>query len=504
MKINRLEITNCLGIKSFAFNPGRINLIKGANESGKTSILEIIERGIRNNSRRVEFVKKGEEQAEIFIELDNGMSIDRKINADGKDPQPKVIKDGFRATAAEGMLKALTGGDQFNPVDFLLKKDKEQAEILLGQIPLKITVQDLLNWFGEVPPVDISKHALMVLKEVEKYYYSKRKEQNLLVKQSLADIKALFKQLPDNYMPEGWREVKLSDIFSKIEKANISNEQLDKASLKVQEKDRNRQAILDKWALKLNEINMFSDQKIEDIHTRADFKRETLTSDIAEIDKKIQELLEQKKSIEVNISLIAQKEEALIESENENRITTFGAASQQETEDLIIFDEAIKEHEAFLEEVQPVDVAPLKEEATKAEEMRGFLPIYDNIQTKNKEHSSLEAKATQLDLCVEISRAKPAELLATVEMPIPGLGINDDGNVTIDELPIKNLSTSAQLRLALNIAKNTAGDLKIINIDRFESLDPIVQEQFFAEIADDDFQYFITVVDTGELRVEQK
>ena len=514
MKINRLEITNCLGIKSFAFNPGRVNLIKGANESNKTSILEIIEKGIKNNSRRVEFVRKGEDQGEIFIELDNGLSIDRKINANGKDPLPKVVKDGFRATAAEGMLKALTGGDQFNPVDFLLKKDREQTEIILGLVPMSIEVQECCRWFnGEVPPVNLSRHALVVLKDIEKYYYDKRKEQNLLVSGSEETIKVLFKQLPDNYNPESWREVKVSDIFSEIEKANTLNEQIDKATLKIQEKDINRQAIIDSWVIKTNNAEGVYKQRIADFQQRAQNKKQEHLNDLAEIDRQIKALLERKSEIELNMNVIDQKLESLIQAEELSKKNTLQDYLQIQNSELTAFDNLIRQHEDFLTSVQPIDVTPLREKASEVEKMKGYLPIWDSIQVKNKDHAGLVARAAELDKFVKISREKPAELMATAELPIPGLGIDKDGNITIDELPIRNHSTSKIMRMAVQIAKKTCGELKIICLDRFEALDPVVQDAFFDEIKDDDYQYFITDISRdydqdgnylGDLRVETR
>ena len=74
--------------------------------------------------------------------------------------------------------------------------------------------------------------------------------------------------------------------------------------------------------------------------------------------------------------------------------------------------------------------------------------------------------------------------------------------ITIDDLPITNLSTSRQIKLALDIARATAGPLKLICFDRFESLDDDQREMFLNEIADDGYQYFISQVTNGDMTVE--
>ena len=110
--------------------------------------------------------------------------------------------------------------------------------------------------------------------------------------------------------------------------------------------------------------------------------------------------------------------------------------------------------------------------------------------------------ADKLDDFVNLARRKPAELMKKAKMPVKGLGINDDMQITIDGLPIKNLSTSRQIKLALDIARATAGPLKLICIDRFESLSPKNQKVMLGEMEKDDFQYFISTVSNDEMKVE--
>ena len=159
MQIKRLEIKNCLGIKELELQAGQINLIKGANESGKTSILEVIEKALRNTERRVRFVREGAEEGTLYVELDNGLAIDRRIRADGK-ASISLIQDGSKIPRPETALKAITGEFSFNPVDFMACRDKEQAEILLSLLPMRLTSSQLQAWFGEVPPVNLERHAI--------------------------------------------------------------------------------------------------------------------------------------------------------------------------------------------------------------------------------------------------------------------------------------------------------------------------------------------------------
>ncbi|MEW5919841.1 MAG: hypothetical protein AB1796_02585 [Bacillota bacterium] len=224
MQIKRLEIKNCLGIKELELQAGQVNLIKGANESGKTSILEVNEKALRNTERRVKFVRDGAEECTLYVELDNGLAIERCIKADGRSGV-SLTRDGAKIPKPESALRAITGAFSFNPVDFMNCKDKEQTEILLSLLPMRLSTAQLQEWFGEVPPVNLDQHAIPALAWLaEKYFYDKRTIANNEVKQCSAEISALFKQLPDNYDGEQWREVNIGALWQDVQTARRIND----------------------------------------------------------------------------------------------------------------------------------------------------------------------------------------------------------------------------------------------------------------------------------------
>ena len=76
-----------------------------------------------------------------------------------------------------------------------------------------------------------------------------------------------------------------------------------------------------------------------------------------------------------------------------------------------------------------------------------------------------------------------------------------DGVPLINGLPIKNLSTGEQLRLAVKIATHLAGDLKVILVDRLESLDDKTQKLFLEECRASGMQFFLTKVSDTEYNI---
>ena len=92
-KIKRLIIRDALGIEEKAINPGNVNIISGGNATGKTSILEIIEKALYNTDRRDMFVRVGADKAYIELETDDGLKVERTVSSEDGKSTIKVPKD---------------------------------------------------------------------------------------------------------------------------------------------------------------------------------------------------------------------------------------------------------------------------------------------------------------------------------------------------------------------------------------------------------------------------
>ena len=76
MKISKITIKQLFGIKEWQGDGKNIELV-GDNGTGKTSVIDAIRYALTNSSDREFIVKNGETEGEIYIETDNGLSIDR-------------------------------------------------------------------------------------------------------------------------------------------------------------------------------------------------------------------------------------------------------------------------------------------------------------------------------------------------------------------------------------------------------------------------------------------
>lgn len=512
MKIKRLVINNCLGIKELQMDPMKINMISGGNEKGKTSILECIEKAVNNSERRAKFVKTGEEEATLFVTLDDGTEISRKIRPAGNE-SVKVTSNGTTIKKPETYLKSLVGGFTFNPVDFIQKKDKEQSDILLSLIPLRITPTMLVEWFGEVPEVNLDQHAVTLLEQLaENYYYDRRTIANTKVKECQAEIASIAAQLPNNYNAEDWRVVSIAEKWREVDKAKQTNDWIKQAHELINNKDTNIATIDNKYELKIVEVDNTLQVKINMVKDNAEQEKTSITNAInskleliQEYKKKIQQLeneikLDEQKLKNIDDNVVTVKVESL-KNERDIEVKAINEAKDKEIEE---FNNRIVKANKYLEENKLIDVEPLIASAEETEKMKGFIGLYDKLTDLRESLITKQDTAEKLNRNVETARKKPAELLKNIKLPVTGLGINDEMQLTIDDLPIRNLSTSRQIKLALDIAKATCGPLQLICVDRFESLDAEQRKIFLDEIEKDDFQYFITNVTAGELMINSQ
>ncbi len=150
---------------------------------------------------------------------------------------------------------------------------------------------------------------------------------------------------------------------------------------------------------------------------------------------------------------------------------------------------------------EPVDLEPLEEEVATFEEQQKLLQKFDDATTAANSVEELETASAVLTELIKTIRAKPLELIAEADLPVEGMTVDDDGEVLVDGRPIKSLSSGEQIQLALQVAKATTGDLKVLFVDGLEKLDSEAQETLKEIALKDGFQWFIAEVTDTELTV---
>ena len=540
MKVSRIKISNFIGISEFKLDLGKINIITGRKGEGKTSIIQSIQKGFTNTSERTEIIRHGEEEATIFIQTDNGLEIDRKIRAGGKADYFKVKKPGESVPSTEKYLKQFTSGDIFKPLEFISRNPSEQAKIILNMLEIPWTLEDISNWFGEIPDsVNYEAHILQVLGQIVAYYFAQRESINREIAVLKAQIAGYRNELPPNYDGNEWREKKVAEYYAKVAAAEQTSKTIDSAKNLIEglegriatvtaESETEKQVKKNEFNEKRNtlkEFKQFLVQKIEKTESdisQSDKDREMdINSLDSELERKLLEVRESYKTkqndVRVNSHNVIEKLKQQI-TDHKTSITNkdFELSTMDQTEEnsMLSIDEKTAERiktedakvgnaQETLDFLYPVDVEPLKLAAERVADMQSYLRDFDLMSSMIREKlAPKEELSKTLTARIEKGREMPKELLKIAALPIPGITVDSDGNIRQDGTLIDGLSEGEQLELAFRVAKAQAGELKLICLDGWSKINPSDKEWIEKEIAEDEFQYIILSTVDGDLEVK--
>ena len=530
-KISFLKVNSFLGVDELELSPGKVNIFKGPMGSGKTSVIEAIEKTFTNKSRRTEVIKHGEEEATLFVELNDGLEIDRRLRTE-KGDYLKVRKSDEGVPSTEKFLRTLVNGNIFRPLDWVNLSVKEQTKSLLSMLEINWSEQDIVNWFGDlVDDIDYSQHILLILKSIEQKYYKIREEVNREVKELNARINALYEELPAEYDGEAWREVKVQEYYAKVSEAQEINRLIDMAKglqesfndkveaikARGEKQKANITLTYKEHREDINDIIALSNSKIERANNFIDNSNNTLENELNKLDNQLESeyqallqkysVLKDEKKREVLAAVEEQKDIIAI---NNNKIATkeqeLRSLDEKEEAEKVAVDEKVaneieKEEirigkaSSYLKENTQVDIEPLQAEADYVAEMVGYLRDWDRIiEIRDGILASKQAYSSELTSKIEKARNLPGELLKTAKMPIDGISVDADGRVRINSVLIDGLSDGEKLELAMKVAKAQCGELKLICMDKWESLDETAQNKLLEVMTADEYQYFVTQV----------
>jgi DNA repair exonuclease SbcCD ATPase subunit len=457
MEILKVQIKNFLSIADVEITPGQVNQIVGRNNAGKTTVIKALEFAIKGSSDG-SLVKFGEESAEVVLELSDQTTVRRRINADGKQTVD-VKREGMRSTSPQSYLDALFDGDAFNPLDLL--DAKRRSDAILKSIDLKVTAQALANELGvsleTLPPLDYSQHGLKVLEQAHRYFYQRRAEAN---KDAADKRKRWETYLADLPKPSGTpplsrelvneaiqaNERVIRELHGQVESIERSNEAT------RQEHDRAQQRVI-KWENALVGIN----------------------NDIVRITGEITKLQSELKIAETRLF--------------EGQKVVEGAREEIPSMELESTD---KQKEAIMK--LRFDNEKLNSDLMSINAFDAVEKSRAMVRSMEAEYQSSQAFADSLTKKVEaLAGPVKAKLMATAEMPVPGLEYKD-GGFLVDGATVDNLSASKAMKLSVAVARRLAKKTKLICLDGAEALDEHTYRALRDEINDDGYTYFITKV----------
>lgn len=444
MKINKIMITNILGIKHLNVSPGKINIIDGANASGKTSFLEAIKIAV-GGGHDATLLRNGEEKGEIVLQFDNGMKLTKSV---GIEKSKITLKDehGGVVPRAATFLKSIIDTVGLNPIQFLTASPKEQVDMLLNSVDFEY---DLDKFIEIVGPGGTSSPTIENIVEtadrIRKGFYDQRTVINAAVKEK----NVMVEQVRDS-MPE-CGETDFADEYKSLEQALADHKADLDNGLKVIYEDRGA----------VKEVLRGAKEKLKD------GVRERHIEAIEQMNK------------------IRDAEQDAINLEYDTKI-------EHADEDAERADRAIRiKLDPEIEEIaRKVGVAG--ENLAKADQYASNIKYIDEgdryISLKAGESETLTDKIKQLD-------EFKVDLLKNI--PIEGLNIVD-GQMLLDGVLFETVNHAKQIQFCLNVANLRGLELPLVCVDGLEAMDQHSFDLFVKEAEKTDMQFFVTRVTEDE------
>lgn len=452
MRISKLNIKNTYGISQFELGGESVELT-GSNGTGKSSVIDAIRLALTNNSKRKYIIKKGENEASIYVELDDGTTINRKKRNDKSDY--KSIKDGNgnEINSPESFLKDIFTPLQLEPVEFLDMSEQEQNRILLNLIKFDKDKREFITEkFGEsINWVNYDDSILEILNQIQSKdgaYYQNREEINRNARNGLAIINDIAKDIPENYDAEKWRNYTLSDKYEELNKLKDFNNKIDRSIVYKENYD--------------NTVKGFKgelDTSLAEISKTKEMRRKALQDSITEYENKIALL---KKDLE-NL-------------DNEFLVDENNAKAKYDQEIAKLSDNIKIANEWASKEKKDTDT--LEEELKVAESMKGHLNEYDRMKDMQENVKKLNEQSEELTRKIELARNLPGQILKEVEIPVKNLTV-ENGIPLVNGLPVGNLSEGQKLMLCVDIALSDSNTLKLILIDGVEKLSEANRKELY-------------------------
>lgn len=438
----RLKVSNFLGVESArVIEFGKVTKIAGPNTSGKTSLLKAIEAGLIARGENPNLVNihatsdegKPEPKAEVVLDLGD----------------LRVTRSFTRAGGNYPKLKRYDAG-----TEMWLDEDKKVATLLKGLVDSPL----IFNPAEFVLSDEATRRALIL--------------QALPIRVTPAELKRDFGEThlgPVNCDRHGLEVV--ADVLAAIneKRTGVGRVVGERRTMWegivlpedfVDEGPRNTAALMEsvEAAGKAKEEQAHLERQAREEQHRA----QTLGAQIADLESRLDELRQQQAAAEDRSATLLEQAQA----------------------------------------VQIPDVAAAQEALAANSEYEQNRRKAADKQAAEASYRTAATTYDELDRLSKLAQSMPALLLNTAEMPIEGLSVEIGDLVRgKPELTIRyqgrlleDLSTAEQLLLGLAVAKATAGDLKIILVDRLECLDAASYAALMEQMATDDYQYVISEV----------
>lgn len=475
MRTSRIKIKSLFGISEQQIGAKSVE-ITGKKGTGKTSVIDAIRYALTNSSERDWIVKNGENEGEIIVETDSGLTIDRKARAN-KAGYISVKENDRKVTKPETFLKTIFTPLQLNPIEFTQMSKAEQNRAILDLIEFDWDLNWIREKFGEIPQgVDYSQNILQVLNDIQSekgVFFQSRQDINREIRNKQAFIADIAADIPANYQAEIWENYDLATKYAELMKRKEHNNRIERAK-----------AFAQTYQNKLRGIQAEHDIAVSAAKDTIAAEKEGILQSIARLKAEI---------------TAAERELETLGGKLDDKIKVADAEYQEQKAKL---DADVGVAQKYMD-TAPLDIADLQEEIQTAEEMKKHLNEYRRMRTMQAELDVLREKSKAFTEKIELARSLPGEILQEATLPVEGLTV-ENGVPLIHGLPITNCSDGEKLELCVDVAIHNPSGWQIILIDGAEKLDDASRKRLYAKCKEKGLQFIATrTTNDNELEVTE-
>jgi len=433
------------------------------NGKGKTSLAKLLEAGFRGIE--ADDVRWDTEKAEVMIGLEaHGAMLDIEQTR-RRNRRAVVRKDGEVQKKPQSVLDTLAHAMSFSPRDFVGSKD--QVSMILAYLGMSVP-----EGAPEIPNLS-TDDPIEYVKAADKYLSGIRLEKKRRLTESEGAAKRFREEIPSDWNREDFT----ADGEARIE-TRLGQLREHRGEVKAW-RERN--------ASRVEEISKAKDELAaipsdEELDRR---KAAGIERDSTEIREQIAAL--QKKLAEVSEAWTT-------------RVTTAKATAAAKRSELQRILETPTETCPHDEDAIEKEIEALQEKRQQSEKGKRWRLATEEAEKEEGRAETFREEVDILTAQIREIRAIPGELISNVDLPVEGLGVDDDLRLTLGGRPVTGLEESAQELLCLDLMAwvQSHYPVKILVIDGIGELGAERREKLLArcdELAEkDEFTIFVMEV----------
>lgn len=472
LHVHSLEVTNFMKVEAFhCVLDGDSVILKGKNAQGKSSIINAIwELFATDRRNRQEPIHEGADKSIIRMVLINDAGeeqyvLEKHITKGGE--RLVITAGGTKVKATKSLMESFLDEYSIDPVGFLSMRPQDQLDMILQVCGIKPPVQQVQLVVGQTPLSKAEYQAIQAKQGESADTYMARLS---------ADETGLFfvKRLNEGREVErlhGAIAKQKEEVEAKSKELATTHRPIEaiQADLKVAREAAAEYEKFIQQDTKLHEIAQQCEQKVD----RFKHYQDTRATEIAELKKKLAKLEAEQADDAVDLSNAeVERDEAINLAQEHTAIVALSIDPRPDVE-------------AFEKQLNAA-IADTKKQAV-IEEARNYLT---RLAT---DHENAKAKHLETETILNDLRALRKSIMEGVNLGVAGLSVLE-GKLRYNNKPFLQASDAERIEVACAVATLRNPRLKILRVDRGESLDDDTRRKVIELAAARGWQVIMAVV----------